>query len=75
MLVLSGEGVGKISRWLPQQFPGGDGLLYGDDTEALLRYVEVAKRIRNPGTRAMVATFTWRAVLQSTILCEDEEGT
>lgn len=58
---------------LSQQFPGGGGLLYGDDTEALLRQVEVAKRIRNPGTRATVAPFTWRAVLRGTILREDED--
>ena len=56
---------------IPQQFPGGDGLLYGDDAEDLLRQVEVAKSLRKAGTRAMVEPFTWRAVLRSTILRED----
>jgi len=56
---------------IPQRFPGGTGILYGDDTEGVLRQVEAAKSIRRPGTRALVEPFTWRAVLQSTILCED----
>ena len=54
-----------------QQFPGGDGFLYGDDAEALLEQVEVARSTREPGTRRMVEPFTWRAVLQRTLLCED----
>lgn len=56
---------------IPQQFPLGDGLLYGDDAEGLLHQVEVAKSMRKAGTRAMVEPFTWRAVLRSTILRED----
>ena len=56
---------------MEQQFPDGEALRYADDGDSLIRAVDTVRERPPTGMRELVEPFSWRAVLEHSILARD----